>query len=282
MSAFYPRHECDYFLMDSEKTLIPNSSQAIAAAWDRLCDTYIQDLADLNKRKALAAVELAVIRKELGSRKGLHILDAGCGPGWHGLELARDGHQLVMTDLSSRMLKKVRAAAENASVQDRVTICQADIRSLTLQPNSFDAIISCGTVVSDCGDPDAALREFSSLLKDSGIVVFSVRNLWASLDSQCRNSNSDDIRQWIESGRRLVPQGHEAFDWTFFTVQGLRDACSAAQMQLQRVYPVGAVTPTQDDTDIPSYVQLHIERVDEDGALTGAHELFAVAKRPLR
>ncbi|NIA07689.1 MAG: hypothetical protein GWP14_08685 [Actinobacteria bacterium] len=50
-------------------------------------------------------------------------------------------------------------------------------------------------------------------------------------------------------------------------------------MELQRVYPVGAVAPPQNDKDIPSYVQLHIDLVDQDGTLTKSHELFAVAKK---
>ena len=258
----------------------PNSPQAIATAWDRLCDTYAEDLEDLAKRRALAAVELAVIRNELGNRRGLRILDAGCGPGWHGVELARDSHHVVMADLSAKMLEKSRAATETAKVQGRITICQGDIRSLALESNSFDAIISCGTVVSDCGDADAALGHFSRLLKAGGLALFSVRNLLAFLDQKCKNVEPDHLQKWDASGRRVIRRGHPAFDWAFFTVEGIRDACLSAQMELQRTYPVGAVAPPQDDKDIPSHVQFHIDRVDEDSALTKAHELFTVAKKP--
>ena len=258
----------------------PNSPEAIAAAWDQLCDTYNSDLEDLKKRKALAAVELAVIRQELGSQRRLRILDAGCGPGWHGLELARDGHRLVMADLSSKMLETTEAAAETANVQGRVTILQADIRNLALQLASYDAIISCGTVVSDCGDSDAALAQFAKLLKSGGIALFSVRNLWASLDCRYRDADPDHVQQWIASGRRVIPQGHKAFDWECFTVHGLRDACSSAQMELQRVYPVAVFAPPQDDKDVSSYVRFHIDMADQTFALARAHELFAVAKRP--
>lgn len=266
--------------MDDEKNPTPNSPAAIAAAWDHLCDVYTDDLTTLNKRKALAAVELAVIRRELAGPDGLRILDAGCGPGWHGLELARDGHNVVMADLSEKMLAKVRIAAETAQVKDRITICQGDIRSLTLESSSFDAIISCGTVVSDCGDADVALAQFSKLLKTGGLALFSVRNLLAFLDRKCKNADPHHVQQWINSGRRLIPQGHQAFDWVLFTVKGVRDACSAAGMELQRVYPVGVVSPPQNDKDVLSYVQFHINLVDQDAALTKSHELFAVANKP--
>ena len=57
----------------------PNTPQAIAAAWDHLCDTYADDLEDLGGRKALAALELAAIRDELGCLGTVRILAAGCG-----------------------------------------------------------------------------------------------------------------------------------------------------------------------------------------------------------
>ncbi len=265
--------------MDSEKDFIPNSPEAIAGAWDHLCHSYSDDLARASKRKGLAAIELAAIRLELGNRKGLRILDAGCGPGWHGIELALDGHQLVMSDLSPEMLEKTRAAAAAVNVQKPVVIRQEDIRNLPLETASLDAVVSCGTVVSDCGDADAALSEFSRLLKVNGLAMFSVRNLWDSLDSQTSNTDFDEMKHWIESGRRLIRQGHQAFDWLLFTAQGLRAACLDATMELQRVYPVGVVTPPEDDKDIPPYVQLHIDMPDHGPALARAHELFAVARK---
>ena len=155
----------------------PNSPEAIASAWNHLCPSYSDDLAQVSKRKGLAAIELAAVRRELGGREGLRILDAGCGPGWHGIELARDGHQLVMVDLSAKMLDRACAGDEAVDVQVRIVIYQNDILNLPLESASFDAIVSCGTVVSDCGDADAALGEFSRLLKDNGTAMFSVRNL---------------------------------------------------------------------------------------------------------
>ncbi len=261
------------------KNAKPNSARAIAAAWDELCDEYASSLTNLGKRKSLAAVELAAIKQELGTRQDLRILDAGCGPGWHGIELARDGHQLVMTDLSPKMLQRARTAAEAVDVQDRIIIYQNDIRDLPLESASFDAIVSCGTVLSDCGDADAALGEFSRLLKDNGLAMFSVRNLWASMTSQAESPGFGEVKHWIESGRRLIRQGHQAFDWALFTVQGLRAACLEAKMELQSTYPVGVVGPGEDDKDIPPYVQFHIDMADYPAALARAHELFAVARR---
>lgn len=262
------------------KSLQPNTPQAIAAAWDNLCGSYTQDLDDLAKRKALAAVELAAIRRELADCKGLRILDAGCGPGFHGIQLALDGHSLLMVDLSAKMLDRARTAAQAANIQDRITFCQDDIRNLSQVSDSFDAIISCGTAVSDCGDPDAALSEFSRLLKNTGIALFSARNLLASLDSQNSNASLTQAQHWTQSGRRLIPQGHQAFDWTLFTPHGLKIACRSAGLQLQRIYPVAILPPPQDEKTLPSYVQFHLTLADHGPALAKAHELLPVGVRP--
>ena len=256
----------------------PNSPEAIASAWNYLCPTYSDDLAQLSKRKGLAAIELAAIRQELGGSKRLRILDAGYGPGWHGIELALDSHQLAMTDLSPEMLEKTRDPTAAANFQGRVVIRRDDIRNLPLETASLDAVVSCGTVISDCGDADAALGEFSRLLKANGLAMFSVRNLWASLNGQAESTSFSDVKHWIESGRRFIRQSHQAFDWALFTVQGLRAACLGAKMELQRTYPVGVVGAPEDDKDIPSYVQFHIDMADRPAALARAHELFAVAK----
>ena len=248
------------------KQPLPNSREAIAAAWERLCDEYAADLTRPNKRGGLAAIELAAIRKELAGRVGLRILDAGCGPGRHGVRLALDEHTVVMTDVSARMLEAAHAAAAEAGVSEKVTVVEDDIRESALESGSFDAIISCGTVVSDCGDPAAAISELARLLKDGGLALFSVRNL----------------REWpngSEPARKLVPQGHQAFDWVFISPQGLKASCRDAGMVLERIYPVGVVDPPEEEEGIESYVQFHIDLLGDSPALSTAHELFATARK---
>jgi SAM-dependent methyltransferase len=247
--------------------LAPNGTEAIAAAWDRLCGEYSGQLADLAKRKALAAVELAAIREELPACKALRVLDAGCGPAWHGVQLALDGHQVVMTDASSKMLAKARSSVDAAHLTERVVIRREDIRASSLEPASIDAVVSCGTVVSDCGNADAALSEFGRLLRFGGMAVFSVRNLAALPGRPGPAADVGEPPSHTEVGRHIVPQGHEAFDWAFFTAEGLKS------------YPVGVVAPPADDAGVPGYVQLHLELRDDAEALGQARELLAVAQK---
>ena len=257
----------------------PNSARAISRAWDGQANSYAHGLAQPTGRKCLAAIELAVIRQELAGRGSARILDAGCGPGKHAAALADDGHEVTLVDLSSRMLAKARATVIAAGVGERVTEHQVDLRETGLPDASFDAVIACATVVSDCGDADAALVEFARLLRPGGLAFLSTRNLWVSVDWWGAYCEPHEIEAWIRAGRRLIPQGHQAFDWTFFTPAGLRDACHDAGLTLEHVYPVGMIGAPRDDDGIDAQIPFHLDMVDDPAALARAQELFAVARK---
>lgn len=252
----------------------PNSAEAIAAAWDRQFEAYAHDLTQVTGRKCLAAIEAAAIRRELAGRRCLRLLDAACGPGAHGIALAREGHRVTLADLSEKMLEHAGAAG----VGEAIEIVRCDIRETGMKASSFDAIVSGATALSDCGDTDAALPEFSRLLAPGGLAMFSVRNLWAALDWWARYCDPEDVRGWIAAGRRTIPQGHQAFDWTFFTRDGVRKACRDAGLELVRVYPVGMLRPPESDQGLSAYVTLHLDLADEPAALARAQELFAVTQ----
>jgi len=59
-------------------------------------------------------------------RKGL-ILDAGCGPGRYAIELAKLGYDIVLLDLTPKMLELARRYIRRAKVQDRI---KTDYRGL--------------------------------------------------------------------------------------------------------------------------------------------------------
>jgi len=256
-----------------------NSARAIAAAWDRQCEAYVHDLGQVTGRKCLAAVERGAIERELGDREGVRVLDAACGPGAHGIALARAGHRVTLADLSARMLERARVDAAEAGVGEAIEIVRCDIRDTGLEEASFDVIVSGATAVSDCGDTSAAIVEFGRLLAPGGLAMFSVRNLWAALDWWARYCDPADVRGWIEAGRRTIPQGHEAFDWTFFTREGLREVCREAGMELVHVYPVGMLRPPESEQGLGAYVSLHLDLVDDASAIARAQEIFAAAKK---
>src|SRR5215213_9297819 len=59
--------------------------------------------------------EVGFLVDRLGLRPGMRVLDVGCGPGRHALELARRGLRVVGLDISARFLGLAAARAPTAT-----------------------------------------------------------------------------------------------------------------------------------------------------------------------
>lgn len=74
----------------------------------------------------------------LGLRPGRRVLDVGCGPGRHALELARRGISVVGVDASEEFVELARKAAADAGLDARFEV--ADVRDLAVD-GEYDAVI---------------------------------------------------------------------------------------------------------------------------------------------
>ena len=75
------------------------------------------------------------------------ILDIGCGPGMQTIELLRlSGGTVVALDLLPQMITRVRKAAEDVELADRLETAQADMNEMVFEPCSFDVIWSEGAI----------------------------------------------------------------------------------------------------------------------------------------
>lgn len=113
---------------------LPSASEA-AAAFDAIAADY--DTAYGPEGNAvmtwMRAENLALLRGVFASRP--HLLELGCGTGEEALALARAGHTILATDLSSRMVAITRAKADAAGVGDRIRTEALAAGSVgTLQP----------------------------------------------------------------------------------------------------------------------------------------------------
>jgi ubiquinone/menaquinone biosynthesis C-methylase UbiE len=97
------------------------------------------------------------------------VLDVGCGPGWHSVELIRRGFRAMALDLSHGMLRE----AWQMGVQNLVL---ADMRQLPITDYSVDGLwVSASFLHVPRENADSTLREFHRVLKVGGAMYLGVK-----------------------------------------------------------------------------------------------------------
>lgn len=137
--------------------------QAVADEYrDRNADrTGVEELVD----RFLEAVE--------GAADGDHarIADVGCGPGWESATFSDHGHSVVGIDLTPNFLRAARDVAPTAE------FARMDMRSLSLESDSFDGLWSCASFLHvPREDAQPTLAEFHRVLESGGIFLLSVKH----------------------------------------------------------------------------------------------------------
>ena len=112
----------------------------------------------------------------LGVHAGMRVLDVGCGPGRHALELARRGCRVHGIDISERFVELARASAPPGASFERL-----DARALPFDAE-FDAVIclcqgAFGLMTAN-GDDLAVIEGIARATLPGGIVVLSAFNAY--------------------------------------------------------------------------------------------------------
>ncbi|RBY78347.1 SAM-dependent methyltransferase [Geodermatophilus sp. TF02-6] len=99
------------------------------------------------------------------------VLDIGCGPGRASLVLAAAGARVTAVDLHEPFLHRVRRAATDAGLCDRVAVERASMTALPHADAVFD-LLWCEGAAYLMG-VDAALRDWRRLLRPGGVLVLT-------------------------------------------------------------------------------------------------------------
>ncbi len=196
----------------------------------------------------------------LSLRAGDHVLDAGCGPGRHAIELASRGIEVTGIDVSPEFLAIARAAA----VDLPATFEERDVRTLDTQ-HEYDAVVCLCQggfgLLGGRADEDVIAR-FARALKPNGrlaLTAFSSYFVVRHLEPAETFDAATGVNHELATVRDN--EGNERpFDlWTTcFTPRELRLLAERAGLAVDGVFGVspGAYRRTAPSLDAPEHLLL--------------------------
>ena len=182
-----------------ERVLSAGDADELAAAYADWATSYDADLTgEMGYRAHTTAAE--TLRDALDPARS-RVLDAGCGTGLVGVELARLGFTDVDgVDYSADML----AEAETKGVYAR--LAEADLMAeLDIPTDRYDAVICVGTFTLGHVGP-SALGELIRVTRPGGYLCFTVRDeAWERDDYAAALRALTDAGRWSEVSVDVVP-----------------------------------------------------------------------------
>jgi ubiquinone/menaquinone biosynthesis C-methylase UbiE len=142
--------------------------QQVAAHWDRRAPSFDEDFGHSIRTPAERAAWDRIFDSVLPGRGGLDALDAGCGTGFLGFELAARGYRVTGVDFAPAMLAEARRKAAERGVSIRFE--EADAEQLPFADGSFDLAIS-RHLLWTLPHPEAAIDEWIRILRPGGRLV---------------------------------------------------------------------------------------------------------------
>ncbi|MCF7821084.1 MAG: methyltransferase domain-containing protein [Mariprofundaceae bacterium] len=200
-----------------------------------LSDRNFDDLTDRFARNiygsAKGEVRLAIVREhllqtlpQLTAGRPLRILDAGCGLGQTGAELARLGHELVLSDISEKMVEASKKLFKDEGLERDVTFLHQPVQALSAdKPGTFDLVLF-HAVLEWLAEPENTLHHLSNMIKPEGhlslmfynrdALVFRnlIRGNWNKAESASLQGDEggltpyhplslDEVQDWLDHWR---------------------------------------------------------------------------------
>jgi ubiquinone/menaquinone biosynthesis C-methylase UbiE len=219
-------------------------SKQVLKEWGRLIkDPYHQLELDTT---------LHFLKKHL-PKKGL-ILDAGGGPGRYTIELAKQGYDIVLLDITPENLEFAKKQIKKAGVEERVKdVIQGSITELSCFPNNkFDAVICVGGPLSHVGSDQRAraISELTRVGKKNCPIFISVMGRFGVI-SKAPRYFADEIK--IESHFRQMCFIGDDHKWCgthychYFTLAELKEQLSKKLKIIESVGLEGLATNAESE-----------------------------------
>lgn len=149
------------------------------------------DLAEKFQRKVYGGVKgrvrLEILKRDLtqfypgavqpAGTAPLKILDAGGGYGPFSLTLAQLGHQVLICDISEKMLEKAQAVIEEKNINATASTLKCAIQDLAdTYTESFDLVL-CHAVIDWVKDPVDLIHHLILKMKKKGVLSLTFYNI---------------------------------------------------------------------------------------------------------
>lgn len=152
--------------------------------------------------------------------KPWRILDAGGGQGQFSLQWAKNGHEVVLCDISMEMLKLAEEQVEAHGLKDRVQLIHSSVQDLHhhIGNQQFDFVV-CHAVMEWLQEPRELLPKLVSYLAPEGFLSLTFYNLNSLIYKNLLRTNFKKIIEKDFGGSKgsLTPinpqQPEHVFEW---------------------------------------------------------------------
>jgi SAM-dependent methyltransferase len=179
-------------------------------------------------------------------RPPARVLDAGCGPGLYATRLARLRYQVVGTDVSAAAIRHANREAARLRLEGRATFFEADLRTLDLPDQSFDAALLIYFLIEAFprAEQPKVLRRLARVLRPGAALIAELRlrpdqppgrTTWWDVVSE---SVLADRRHLLLGDARYEPRRHT---YVLREVAVFDDGTVAAQQTSGWLCPYGSI-----------------------------------------
>jgi ubiquinone/menaquinone biosynthesis C-methylase UbiE len=138
--------------------------------------------------------DLRIRELRIHVKKGMEVLDLGCGPGRFSIELIRMGAKVTLLDLTPKQLETAKRKISRAGLQRGVRECLVGdaISMPEVKDSRFDFVLAYGGVLSFTAEKRGkALSEIRRVLKPRGLLLAEVMSrygVFREVVCQCPNN----------------------------------------------------------------------------------------------